>query len=153
MQDKELWIGPAQPSDAPAIVDFQVRMALETEDLALDPEVVTKGVAAVFQDPRKGSYLVARRGPQTVASLLTLPEWSDWRNGNVLWIHSVFVVPEARGQGVFAAMYRSLVERVEADPGLRGLRLYVDKTNLPAQKVYQRLGMSGEHYHLFEWLK
>ena len=34
-----------------------------------------------------------------------------------------------------------------------GLRLYVDKTNLRAIDVYQKLGMSDEHYHLYEWLK
>ena len=34
-----------------------------------------------------------------------------------------------------------------------GLRLYVDKTNTSAQEVYTRLGMSKEHYELYEWLK
>ena len=36
---------------------------------------------------------------------------------------------------------------------LRGLRLYVDKSNDKAQKVYENLSMSGEHYHLYEWMK
>ena len=30
---------------------------------------------------------------------------------------------------------------------------YVDKTNKYAQKVYNALGMSGEHYDTFEWTK
>jgi ribosomal protein S18 acetylase RimI-like enzyme len=42
---------------------------------------------------------------------------------------------------------------VEESKDLRGLRLYVDKSNANAQKVYEALGMSGEHYHLYEWLK
>jgi ribosomal protein S18 acetylase RimI-like enzyme len=85
--------------------------------------------------------------------LLAIPEWSDWRNGTVLWIHSLYVVPEARGQGVFKKLYLNLKEQVEKSPELVGLRLYVDKKNKSAQKIYEKLGMSRDHYELYEWLK
>jgi len=29
----------------------------------------------------------------------------------------------------------------------------VDKTNKNAQKTYENVGMNGEHYQLFEWMK
>ena len=58
-------VRPASPADAPRIVQFQLSMALETEDLALDPAIVASGVAAVFEDPAKGRYWVAERGRQT----------------------------------------------------------------------------------------
>lgn len=135
------------------IAAFQVAMARETEELDLDPPTVDRGVRAVFEDPAKGCYLVAEEQGRVVACLLTLPEWSDWRNGTVLWIHSVYVVPEARGSGVFRAMYQYLVDEVGSDPGLRGLRLYVDRRNRAAQATYRRLGMSDQHYLLFEWLR
>ncbi len=38
-------------------------------------------------------------------------------------------------------------------PSIRGIRLYVDNRNVAAQKVYARLGMQGEHYRVFEWMK
>ncbi len=149
-------IRPAHPSDAAAIVRFQLAMARESEDLELDPAVVTAGVAAIFDAPRRGAYWVAEQdGAQErtlIGCLLTVPEWSDWRNGEVLWIHSVFVVPEARGRGVYRALYEHLVARVEDSPDLRGLRLYVDKRNEGAQRAYEALGMTREHYHLYEWL-
>lgn len=145
-------VRPGTAADAERIVTFQLRMARETEDLALDPATVGPGVAAVFDDPAKGRYWVAELDGDLVACLLTVPEWSDWRNGRVLWIHSVYVVPEARGRGVYAALYRHLEACVRADPGLRGLRLYVDKRNAGAQQAYERLGMTREHYHLYEWL-
>ena len=85
--------------------------------------------------------------------LMTVPEWSDWRNGTVLWVHSVYVVPEARRQGVFTAMYGHLRSAVERSDDLVGLRLYVDRANEPAQRVYEAMGMSRDHYHLYEWLK
>ncbi len=145
-------IRPAIPEDAPAIVRFQIEMALESEGLNLDAATVADGVRAVFDDPSKGSYVVAERGDEVVGVLLLVPEWSDWRNGTVLWIHSVFVAPWARRSGVYAAMYAHLQERVAADTSLRGLRLYVDRTNRSARAVYERLGMDGSHYDLFEWL-
>ncbi len=140
--------------DADTIADFQIKMALETENLKLDPETVGKGVLAVFDSPEKGKYFVAEDNGNVIACLLTIPEWSDWRNGTVLWIHSVYVLPEYRSQGVFKMLYQYLVDIVNnPESELRGLRLYVDKTNEKAQKVYEKLGMSAEHYHLYEWLK
>lgn len=135
-----------------SIIDFQIKMALETENLQLDPDIVQKGVKAVFDDPTKGKYLVAIDKEQVIASLLIIPEWSDWRNGFVDWIHSLYVVPEYRGQKIFKQMYQHLQEIVENDKSIRGLRLYVDKTNIKAQKVYEALGMTKEHYDLYEWM-
>lgn len=146
-------IREARPGDAPVIVDFQIRMARSTEDLELDFDTVTRGVAAVFADPAKGTYWVAEADGRVVGSLLTTFEWSDWRNGTVLWIQSVYVLPEWRRRGVYRRLYEHLRRQVERSPDLRGLRLYVDQRNAAAQQVYERLGMTREHYQMYEWLK
>jgi GNAT superfamily N-acetyltransferase len=150
-----LHIRPAAdiPGDLETITDFQLRMARETEGIELDPGTVLRGVAAVLADPARGSYWVAERDGRVAGSLLTTFEWSDWRNGTVLWIQSVYVVPGERGRGVYRALYEHLKRRVEDNPDLKGLRLYVDRRNVAAQQVYERLGMTREHYELFEWLK
>lgn len=149
----DITIRPGLLFDIDVIADFQVKMAWETEKMKLDPPVVNKGVAAVFDDPSKGKYWLAEVKGEVVGCLLTVPEWSDWRNGTVLWIHSVYVKPDFRKHGVYRKLYSHLKEMVQTSTDLRGLRLYVDKTNGPAQKVYESLGMSGEHYHLYEWMK
>ena len=146
-------IREARLGDAPVIVDFQIRMARSTEDLELDFDTVTRGVAAVFADPAKGTYWVAESEDRVIGSLLTTFEWSDWRNGTVLWIQSVYVLPEWRRRGVYKSLYEHLKRQVEKSPGLRGLRLYVDQRNTAAQQVYERLGMTKEHYQMYEWLK
>ena len=146
-------IRPARAGDAATIADLQVRMALETEDVRLDGPAVLRGVQAVFDDPAKGQYWIAELDGQIAGCLLVLTEWSDWRNGTVWWVHSVFIRPESRRRGVFRAMYEHLRQTVEADPDLRGLRLYVDIRNVKAQKTYESLGMDGEHYRLYEWMK
>ncbi len=150
---ENIHIRPGLLFDIGVIADFQIKMAFETENLVLDPKIVNLGVSAVFDDPSKGKYWLAEINNQVVGCLLTVPEWSDWRNGTVLWIHSVYVKNEHRKSGVFKKLYTHLEQMVAQSPELRGLRLYVDKSNHNAQKVYESLGMSGEHYHLFEWLK
>jgi ribosomal protein S18 acetylase RimI-like enzyme len=150
-------IRKARASDAPFIVKSQIAMAKETEDLALDRPTVEKGVAALFEDPRLGEYYIAERKTgdvvETIACLLTMIEWSEWRNGRVIWIHSVYVIPSERRSGVYRSMYGHLKTRVEQDPTLRGLRLYVDRKNVNAQNTYQQLGMTKEHYEMYEWMK
>lgn len=135
------------------IVRFQVLMAMETEDLKLDEQVVRQGVEYIFDHNYRGEYWLTIENEKVIASMLVQYEWSDWRNGDVLWVHSVYVLPEYRSQGVFSKMYASLKERVNTNPTLRGIRLYVDKTNQGAQYVYNGLEMRSDHYDLYEWLK
>ena len=139
--------------DASNIIDFQIQMAKETEDFALDRPTVEKGVHAVFDDPHKGAYWIAELDNEVVGCLLTVPEWSDWRNGTVLWIHSVYVIPSARRRGIFRMMYENLKTTVEQSADLRGLRLYVERKNERAQKTYNAMGMDGNHYKMFEWMR
>lgn len=139
--------------DASAIVSFQLAMAAETEQLMLDPEVVDKGVTAVFEDPKKGRYYVTELNGEVIASLMTTFEWSDWRNGTVMWIQSVYVLPQYRRRGVYRKMYSFLQNLVYDSNDLKGIRLYVDKSNTRAQATYWELGMNAEHYQTFEWMK
>lgn len=135
------------------IADFQLKMAWETEDFKLDKKTVLQGVTAVFNQNELGQYFVVTNNNKVVASLLITYEWSDWRNVKVWWIQSVFVLPEYRRKGIFKLMYAHIQSIVEKDPNIGGLRLYVDKTNKKAQKTYENVGMNGEHYQLFEWMK
>ena len=143
----------ADVTDAADIAAFQQAMARETEEIELDAQTVARGVQAVFDHPSRGRYFVAEAGGAVIASLLITYEWSDWRNGNVWWIQSVYVRPEHRRRGVYARMYDHVKEIVRRDPDVRGIRLYVDRRNAAAQDVYRRCGMNGEHYLVFEWMK
>ena len=143
----------AVPADAAIIAGFQLKMAWETEGIQLDPETVNLGVRAVFDDPSKGNYYVAETKDAIAGSLLTTFEWSDWRNGTVLWIQSVYVKPEFRRMGVYRKMYAYLQDLVQNDRNLKGIRLYADMSNQIAHSAYHKLGMISDHYQTFEWLK
>jgi GNAT superfamily N-acetyltransferase len=143
----------ATRDDVEVLVDFQLAMAAETEALQLDRKVCLRGVAAVLQDSGLGRYFVAERDGEVVGSALITYEWSDWRNGQVWWIQSVYVLPAARKQGAYAGLYAHIQNLAKERPDVRGIRLYVDRRNTRAQEVYARLGMNGDHYQVFEWMK
>ena len=146
-------IREANRSDAPSIIDFQLKMALETENLELTKSVLESGVKAVFDEDSKGAYYVAEVDGTVVGSLLTTYEWSDWRNGQILWIQSVYVANEFRGKGIYRNMYEYIKNKVRDHKlDFKGIRLYVDKTNDVAQKVYKKLGMENHHYEMYEWM-
>ena len=134
-------------------MDFQLAMAWETEGLRLDRSVCAAGVRAVFENPALGQYYISEKDERVVGVALTTYEWSDWRNGVVWWIQSVYVLPEFRRQGIYSGIYGFIRGLAESDSSVRGIRLYVDRRNTTAQEVYTRLGMNGEHYQVFEWMK
>ncbi|MDD4847955.1 MAG: GNAT family N-acetyltransferase [Bacteroidales bacterium] len=146
-------IRKAQKKDIETIVAFQLQMAQETESLLLDAAILQQGVAAVFDDITKGQYYVVENQDIIIASVLITYEWSDWRNAVVWWIQSVYVLSEFRQKGVFSFMYHFLQSLVQQNETIAGLRLYVDHRNVNAQKVYQKMGMNGDHYQFFEWMK
>jgi GNAT superfamily N-acetyltransferase len=141
---------PAIQSDASFIADYNRQMAWETEHKELDLETVTKGVLAVFDDPKKGFYLVADNGEKVIGQLMVTLEWSDWRNGWFWWIQSVYVHPDSRKQGIFRQLFESVIELAKAEGNVVGVRLYVEEENHRAQQVYQRLQMSDTGYLVYE---
>jgi ribosomal protein S18 acetylase RimI-like enzyme len=146
-------IRKAQNSDCNSIVRFQEEMAWESERFRLDYNTVLKGVETALNNEALGIYYVAIVENEVVGSLLTTYEWSDWRNGTVLWIQSVYVDSSYRKKGVYSALYDHIRILVSEDESLKGIRLYVDESNITAREVYARLGMNGEHYRVFEWMK
>jgi len=143
-------IRPATRADLDALADYNAAMAHETEQKKLDRAVLARGIAAVFEDPRRGFYLVAERGGERAGALLVTYEWSDWRCGDWWWIQSVYVTPSMRRAGVFRAIYAEVERRARTTPGVVGLRLYVEWENQRAQETYVALGMSQAHYHMFQ---
>ena len=136
----ELQVRAARSEDLSSIVDANRRLASETEDLPLEPTVLEAGVRKVLSDPAKGFYLIGTVDGVFAGQLMITYEWSDWRNGCIWWIQSVYVLPEFRRLGVFKQLYRR-AEQMARDAGAVGLRLYVERHNSAAQETYQRLGM------------
>ncbi len=144
-------IRQAGPADAPTIVDYNRRLAEETEGKALDLAVLTAGVAVALADPdRKGPYYLAVEGGAILGQLQITHEYSDWRNGWFWWIQSVYVRAEDRRRGVFRSLYRHVVDLARRDGEVVGIRLYVERENHAAQQTYLELGMEETAYRMLE---
>jgi len=143
-------IRPAAPADLDFLVEANAAMARETEGRELDRERVRKGIEAVLSDPSRGRYFLAEEDGRAAGTLMLTTEWSDWRNGFFWWIQSVYVLPDARGQGCFHALYRHVLDQARVAGDVCGLRLYVEKENRRAQRVYEREGMAPATYRMYE---
>jgi ribosomal protein S18 acetylase RimI-like enzyme len=145
-----LSIRKATLQDAEHIVHFNIAMAMETEEKALNEVTVAAGVKALFNQPQAGFYIVAEMDHQVVGSLLITTEWSDWRNGTFWWVQSVYIAPEYRRQGIYRKLYDYVKSIAKNHPNVCGFRLYVEKENFVAQKTYLSLGMQPTQYFMFE---
>lgn len=146
----DILIRPATPADAEFLVRGNASMALETEHLSLDLDRLRDGVHSLFDDTSRGLYYIAEIDRRRVGQMMITYEWSDWRNGVFWWIQSVWVEPDFRGQGVFKALYGHVEAMARQDPGVCGLRLYVEHENTRAQETYVRCGMKRTVYQMFE---
>jgi GNAT superfamily N-acetyltransferase len=150
---KRLNIRRATRRDAAALVAFNGAMALETEGKVLMPRVIGAGVRHLLRHPDAGFYLVAESGGVVIAGLMITNEWSDWRNGELWWIQSVYVRKEYRRQGVYRRLYRFVQALAAKKRGVCGFRLYVERSNRRAQASYLASGMKRTHYLVYEHLK
>ena len=152
-------IREAHAGDADLAARWNAALAWETEHKRLDPGTVRAGVAGGIADPARARYFIAMddvalAGRETVGTpcgmLMLTREWSDWRNGEWWWIQSVYVDPEHRRRGVYAALHRHVEQLARATPDVVGLRLFVERGNEAAQRTYASLGMVDAGYAVFE---
>ena len=143
-------IREASPRDAATIASFNQGIASETEGKHLDDDTILAGVSRLLNDPSRGRYWLAEVDGRVVGQTMVTYEWSDWRNGNVWWIQSVYVASDFRRQGVFSALYAAIESLARDDADACGIRLYVERHNERAQATYRALGMQGDTYLVME---
>ena len=140
-------------SDVDTICDFNQRLAQETESRLIPPEVLRGGVLAALTIPDRLHYWVAVSSDdaaQVIGQVAVSYEWSDWRNGWIWWLQSVYVDSDWRGQGVFRALLDQIRMDATAHANVIGLRLYVEHENAPARVTYEKLGFVPAGYEVME---
>lgn len=139
-------------ADGEIIADFNIALCQETEGRELDRATVLEGVRRFVAEPSRGRYFVATIDGEVVGQTAHTFEWSDWRNGEIWWIQSVYVHPLHRSNGVFRALFTHIKQLAEADADCCGIRLYMERDNDSARGSYQRIGFSETGYEVFELL-
>jgi ribosomal protein S18 acetylase RimI-like enzyme len=136
--------------DVPVLVKFNCAIARETEGRELNNDVVTRGVQRGLQRADEVVYYVAESSNGVIGCLMLTREWSDWRDGWIVWVQSVYVESQFRGQGVFRGILAFAMEDIRQNPDVVGIRLYVEENNARAQSVYLRTGFADAHYKVLE---
>lgn len=149
----------AELSDVDTLAAFNCAIAAETEDRQLPLETVRRGVERGLRHAPEVTYFVAQLANSETSEELRKPlvgclmltrEWSDWRDGWLAWVQSVYVVPEQRGRGVFRRLLETATEHLRQSPDVVGMRLYVEVENEDAQAVYARSGFGDPNYKVLE---
>ena len=146
-------------ADLAAIVEFNARLAHESEGKSLPRDILTRGVTLALEDRDRLTYWVVEvadqaepESPFVVGQAAVTREWSDWRAGWIWWFQSVYVHPDYRKQGVFRLLHAHIRQLAQSTPDVIGLRLYVEASNDRAQRVYRSLGMQPGGYDVYEEL-
>lgn len=145
-------IRQAVSADVETIVDFNLALCRETEKRDLDRVTVSEGVRRFISEPARGRYFVALIAGEVVGQTAHTFEWSDWRNGEIWWLQSVYVHPLHRSRGVFRALFEHIRQQGEADAECCGIRLYMERENENARGSYLRLGFCETGYEVLELL-
>ena len=140
----------ANISDVGRITEFNCRLALETEGKQLNPDTVTRGVSRGLQLAPEVLYFGAEKDGVVVGQVMLTREWSDWRDGWMLWIQSVYVDAEWRGLGVFGKLFSFAIESASSEGHVVNVRLYVEHANEAAKAVYGKLGFRNAGYEVME---
>ncbi|MCP4508356.1 MAG: GNAT family N-acetyltransferase [Fuerstiella sp.] len=139
-------IRAAGPNDIDVLTDFNCRLAAETEEKQLQPDTVRSGVTRGLSVGDEVRYFVAEADKKIVGQLMLTREWSDWRDGWVVWLQSVYVLADYRGQGVFRQLLDHVKTQIQNEPDVVCLRLYVEEDNDAAKSTYTRLGFDDTGY-------
>ena len=140
----------ARPDDLPLIVDFNDRLAEESEGKKLDRAILSKGVQRALASPEMCIYFMAEVNGEVAGQTMITFELTDWRDGVLWWLQSVYVRPEFRKIGVFKALFQHIATLAKESKDIRGLRLYVEQGNSRAQRVYEQMGMQPGGYLVYE---
>lgn len=157
----------ATADDADVLADFNLRLAQETEGKSLDAATVLSGVRNGLKQGDEVQYLLAVNdaagnsaagnseagaAESIVGQLMLTREWSDWRDGWMYWLQSVYVVAECRGQGVFKTLLESAIESLKGRGDVAGVRLYVEVENDVAIGTYHKMQFVDCGYKVMERL-
>jgi GNAT superfamily N-acetyltransferase len=97
----------------------------------------------------EGLLLVARRDGDLVGFAACGWKWSSLRAARFMVLEDLFVVPEARGEGLADALINACADRARAH-GAPCLAWTTAVDNHRAQAVYNRIGAVGETWMEYE---
>ncbi|WP_298090755.1 GNAT family N-acetyltransferase [uncultured Sphingomonas sp.] len=135
-------IRSATPADVPAILRFVRELAA----FEREPDSVEATEAmlmdALFGERPAAEAVIAEINSQPTGFALFFHSFSTWTGRRSLYLEDLYVTPEARGQGLGAAMLRHLAG-IALDRGCARFEWSVLDWNAPAIAFYRAMGAVG----------
>jgi len=132
-------IRPVAQAELPILL--QLIRQLAAYERRLEQVVATEAdlERALLGQPPVAEAVLAWQSAQAVGYALYYPVFSTFRGRAALYLEDIFVVPEARGQGVGYALMRYLAQ-VARQRGYDRIEWSVLDWNAPALAFYRKLG-------------
>jgi GNAT superfamily N-acetyltransferase len=144
----------AQPQDVETLVRF-MRQLFETDNPSGEPFNEPKertAVAGLIDDPTFGRVWLIVDDDRPVGYVVLTLGYSLEYHGKDSFLDELFIIEPYRGQGI-GKMAVELVEETCRKLGVNALHLEVERSNLRAKKLYQKMEfMDHDRYLMTKWL-
>jgi GNAT superfamily N-acetyltransferase len=96
----------AREADGATVLEM---LEAQFRELAIETprEWLTAAVNGVFEDPSRGSFLLARRDGHDVGLAYLSFQWTLEHGGKIAWLEELYVRPERRAQGIGRELLRA----------------------------------------------
>lgn len=141
----------ADLKDLDALTSFSIRIAKETENKNIDDSLVKLGIERVLKDSEKGITFVACDRDEVIGCfMINGKEWSEWRNGYILWLTGTYTHPDYRRMGVRKTLFEHAKKWAKSQPDVKGIRGYRHKSNNAIHSAALTGGMQQTAYRINE---
>ncbi|GIV09241.1 MAG: GCN5 family N-acetyltransferase [Fimbriimonadales bacterium] len=132
-------VRPVAPADVPRLMTLIRELAAYERRLEQVMATESDLERALFGKPPLAEAVMAWQGEQAVGYALYYPVFSTFRGRAALYLEDVYVVPDARGQGVGLTFMRYLAH-IAQQRGYDRIEWSVLEWNTPALEFYRKLG-------------
>jgi len=132
-------ISIATLDDVPQLCELLELLFSQEAEFQADHAVQSVGLRQIIEQPERGQILVARDGSLLVGMVNLLFTVSTALGGRVAILEDMIVRPDGRGSGAGSLLLQAVINAAQA-AGCRRITLLTDRTNVAAQRFYQRHG-------------
>jgi len=137
--------------DLNILTEFSLLISEETEGKKLNPSIVKIGIEKVLLDSTVGQIFVAYNKDKVIGCfMINGREWSEWRNGFILWLTGTYTTVDYRRKGVRKALFDHACQWAKSESQVVGLRGYRHRSNNTIHSAAITGGMKETEYRINE---
>jgi len=132
-------ISPATTDDIPQLCSLLALLFAQEADFQPDARKQSAALRQIIESPDSGRILVMRDDPACVGMVNLLFTVGTASGGRVALLEDLIVEPARRRAGIGSKLLQAAIE-LARDTGCLRITLLTDRSNLSAQRFYQKQG-------------